>query len=652
MPLDDGDLIPENSLFLEGWCTITTRLLNRGGSQAWHVIDDAMLRCGLDRGEGNVVVVNDELETLGLIRQLRPARTHSEAQTTELLQILQSHRITSQHASSTEEWKQLLAVPTTPLRGDHSVFLGQVLNEQPARSLGNCPHLSHLVKCIERTVQHYVTSVEFDLRATSVQLAEYPGDGVSGYPRHCDRDGNRCRNEPVEQEDASKAEPRARMITAVYYLTPDDWDSELDGGCLRLYTGGNTWYDVVPYSNRLVLFRSDGVEHQVLPSHRRPRRALTVWLYGRLKVQPSTEGRQSQARPATPIRLQIAPSSTLNHRAAPPPLPIDEEEMMDTNSTIFVMIPAYRDTETGPTIRSLMGTARHSARVYVGLVLQVDTLEDQDRVVLELLPSEQAWYTSHVRVLTLDARHANGPCPARRLCQSLHRGEDYVLGIDAHMRFRSNWDVYLIQQLHRCSSGKAVLSTYPTGYHLPNSIPNETRGTKLEPWKFDQDGMFRQKANYFAEPPTGPVLTHLFAAGFHFAKSTLLQECPYQDLAHLFFGEEASMAVRLFVSGYDLYAPTEAVCYHLWSRAHRPPPLIALSSSSSPIPSSQTQRHESRKLVHHQLTSNEAHSGLKTVRDVLAFGIAIGVDFASQRICNPNDGSRLEVAASSSEILN
>jgi [Skp1-protein]-hydroxyproline N-acetylglucosaminyltransferase len=224
----------------------------------------------------------------------------------------------------------------------------------------------------------------------------------------------------------------------------------------------------------------------------------------------------------------------------------------------------------------------------------------------------------------------------------LYRGEDYVLSIDSHMRFRSNWDAYLIQQLLALSNhhgGKAVLTTYPVGYQLPNRVPNETRGTLLEPWKFDGDGMFRQKARFLApdEASSGPVRTHLFAAGFNFAGSSLVSDCPYQNLPHLFFGEEISMAVRLFVVGYDLYAPAESVCYHLWTRSQRPPSGSLAAPRVDPAvleAERQRQRSESMAVVQAQLTRNEPHatSSSGVVRDVSEFGAAIGVDFCSRTI--------------------
>lgn len=47
-------------------------------------------------------------------------------------------------------------------------------------------------------------------------------------------------------------------------------------------------------------------------------------------------------------------------------------------------------------------------------------------------------------------------------------------------------------------------------------------------------------------------------------------QVPYDPgLRHSFFGEEASMAARMFTRGWDFFAPPQAVVYHLWTRGHR-----------------------------------------------------------------------------------
>jgi [Skp1-protein]-hydroxyproline N-acetylglucosaminyltransferase len=53
-----------------------------------------------------------------------------------------------------------------------------------------------------------------------------------------------------------------------------------------------------------------------------------------------------------------------------------------------------------------------------------------------------------------------------------------------------------------------------------------------------------------------PFPCRLYAAGFNLGPARMLMDCPYtydSQLHYLFFGEELSMAVRLYMAGYDMY---------------------------------------------------------------------------------------------------
>ena len=67
---------------------------------------------------------------------------------------------------------------------------------------------------------------------------------------------------------------RSRVISVITYLNPD-W-SEADGGELVLYTRQGE-VRILPSWGRTVMFRSDELEHEVLPGHRE-RRSITGWL--------------------------------------------------------------------------------------------------------------------------------------------------------------------------------------------------------------------------------------------------------------------------------------------------------------------------------------------------------------------------------------
>jgi len=246
------------------------------------------------------------------------------------------------------------------------------------------------------------------------------------------------------------------------------------------------------------------------------------------------------------------------------------------------------------------------------------------------------------------------------------------------MRFRKNWDEYLIQTIkglqdrrRQTSVGdeidhcdKIMLTAYPVGYTLPNNIPDETRGTYLVPWKFDDHGMLRQRGrllrrksssivtestenrnpsigNLYSSSVINACRQYLYAGGFNFGPSRAIKDVPYDTMGlhNLFFGEELSMAVRLFTNGYDLYAPEETVCYHLWSRSHRPTNVLTGSAAKTTKDEKLKERELrlrelSRAKVKKQLLGDHfmigATFGLGRARDAAAFAKHLGVNFNQQ----------------------
>ena len=98
------------------------------------------------------------------------------------------------------------------------------------------------------------------LDRVEVQVARYPGGGAA-YDRH---------------RDAFTTPPGGRpnrRVTAIYYANPA-WVPE-DGGAIRLH-GVEGPTDLAPVLDRLLVFLSERVEHEVLPA-RAPRRAVTAW---------------------------------------------------------------------------------------------------------------------------------------------------------------------------------------------------------------------------------------------------------------------------------------------------------------------------------------------------------------------------------------
>jgi SM-20-related protein len=115
------------------------------------------------------------------------------------------------------------------------------------------PGLGAFLAGVERTLRE---DCFLAVAETETQFAEYAQPGA-GYARHRDA---------FTHDDA-------RMVTAIVYVH-EHWQPG-DGGRLRAWVGEQA-VDVDPLPGRAVIFRSDRVEHAVLPSHAY-RAAFTTW---------------------------------------------------------------------------------------------------------------------------------------------------------------------------------------------------------------------------------------------------------------------------------------------------------------------------------------------------------------------------------------
>jgi len=115
---------------------------------------------------------------------------------------------------------------------------------------------------LEELVKFLNQALFLSLKDVEVHMTVYPAG--SFYKRHLDQ---------FKQDDH-------RKLSVICYFN-NDWKEE-HGGQLRMYLPDRS-LDVLPTAGRLVIFRSDQIEHEVLPATR-SRLSITGWILDRLMI--------------------------------------------------------------------------------------------------------------------------------------------------------------------------------------------------------------------------------------------------------------------------------------------------------------------------------------------------------------------------------
>jgi SM-20-related protein len=137
------------------------------------------------------------------------------------------------------------------IRGDYIQWLDK--RKSPASVQSYLERLDELVLYLNQ-------ALFLSLKDVEVHMTVYPAG--SFYKRHLDQ---------FKQDDH-------RKLSVICYLNKE-WREE-HGGQLRMYLQDRA-LDVLPIAGRLVIFRSDQIEHEVLPATR-ARLSITGWILDQL----------------------------------------------------------------------------------------------------------------------------------------------------------------------------------------------------------------------------------------------------------------------------------------------------------------------------------------------------------------------------------
>lgn len=222
------------------------------------------------------------------------------------------------------------------------------------------------------------------------------------------------------------------------------------------------------------------------------------------------------------------------------------------NDRIFVSVAAYRDPELIPTLRDCIAKARFPERLTFGICWQH---EAGDAPLPDLSPSK-------VRLIDVPWQKSRGACWARAKIMRLWDGQEYFFQIDSHHRFRENWDALLIEQFRGCQAERPLLSTYPIGYDpaLPLSAGLPTM-LVFDHFTAEGNVIYRYRIMKDAARRSVPMRARFLGAGMLFTLGRFVEDVPY-DPDLYFLGEELTLAIRAFTSGYSLFHPSVHVLWH------------------------------------------------------------------------------------------
>jgi len=234
---------------------------------------------------------------------------------------------------------------------------------------------------------------------------------------------------------------------------------------------------------------------------------------------------------------------------------------------IFIHLPAYREPELVPTIKSALENAKYPKRLVFGICRQFNPEDGFDNV-------DEYRNDPRFRIMDIPYKEAKGLPYARYQINTMLKDEEYICQLDSHHRFAQDWDVTLIEmhdQLKDKGVKKPILAAY-LPYYNPFNDPAERT---MEPWQqtfacfyphgtiFIRPSLLHGWQNMTEPAPSRFLSGHFCFADSHWAKTILHDQDIY------FSGEELNLTVRSYTHGYDMFHPHKLVIWHATMREER-----------------------------------------------------------------------------------
>ena len=225
-------------------------------------------------------------------------------------------------------------------------------------------------------------------------------------------------------------------------------------------------------------------------------------------------------------------------------------------ASIFIQLASYHDYELPGTILNALEMSSGKHQVNFGVHHNYYEVDD---ISLPNIPN--------VGVTISKAPHNLGMGISREIAHSFYADEDYYMQVDAHTRFRENWDTNYIAEVEYYRSlgfEKPLLTTYPRNYWYTDGNLEHDEGWSVSCISFEEDkerfatlkipsqmAWGCSERNVFSRSVSGGSI---FTVGPFFVPNRRTHS----------IGEEILIAARAFTHGYDLLIPRQNQLSHLY----------------------------------------------------------------------------------------
>lgn len=229
------------------------------------------------------------------------------------------------------------------------------------------------------------------------------------------------------------------------------------------------------------------------------------------------------------------------------------------NDKIFVSIASYRDKQLLPTIKDCLNKSKYPENLIFGICWQHGEEENL----------EEFKNNKNFKILDIDYRDSKGACWARNKIQDFYQGEKYYLQLDSHHRFLKDWDDILIKMINDLNCEKPLITGYCTVLDITKDQKLDNNPLKIVGFEdFHSDGNLMLKPHYIDgfKNLKSPIPARFVSGHFIFVDGNWVEECRYDPNLY-FHGEEVSLSIRSYTSGYNLFHPHFSIIWHEYIRS-------------------------------------------------------------------------------------